>query len=259
MKAPSISSSGVARVNPGEHHLLLLWMLFTGVLLFGLFISWQLGFLQTLYQTDRSNISMAISLIYVLVTIHCATRIFLVSGEHNSAQKLSSLIQTNPSTILSRIPDLPAVAENARTDSLINQYIDDLKKKLSVRASAEESSGRDLIEVYTERLKGPQEIGWFATDIMLKLGLLGTIIGFIMMLSSVANVTDFDVSTMQNILQLMSSGMGTALYTTMTGLVCSMLAAAQYYMLDRSTNQILGTMQHLTEVYLVPTFLDSKS
>lgn len=259
MKALNLSSSGTDRVSPGEHHLLLLWMLFTGVLLFGLFISWQLGFLQTLYQTDRSNISMAISLIYVLVTLHCARRIFLVSGEHNSAQKLSNLIQEQTSTVLSSAPDSPAIATNVQMDSLINQYIDDLKKKLSVRVSAEESSGRDLIQVYTEKLKGPQEIGWFATDIMLKLGLLGTIIGFIMMLSSVANVTDFDVSTMQSILQLMSSGMGTALYTTMTGLVCSMLAAAQYYMLDRSTDQILGTMQHLTEVYLVPAFLDSKS
>ncbi|MDZ7736421.1 MAG: hypothetical protein U5P41_10190 [Gammaproteobacteria bacterium] len=52
------------------------------------------------------------------------------------------------------------------------------------------NASRDLIEVYAAK-PNRQEIGWFATDIMLKLGLLGTIVGFIMMLGSVANIKRF--------------------------------------------------------------------
>ena len=73
---------------------------------------------------------------------------------------------------------------------------------------------KELIEVFEAKLKNPHNLGWFFTDIMIKLGLLGTIIG------SVVNVTDFDVTTMQNILKEMSSGMGTTLYTTFAGLTC---------------------------------------
>jgi len=72
------------------------------------------------------------------------------------------------------------------------------------------------------------------------------------MLGSVANITDFDVTTMQKVLKHMSSGMGTALYTTLAGLVCSMLAAAQYHMLDRSVDELIDTTKHLTQVYVLP-------
>ena len=87
---------------------------------------------------------------------------------------------------------------------------------------------------------------------MIKLGLLGTIIGFIFMLGSVANITDFDVTTMQKILKHMSIGMGTALYTTLAGLVCSMLATAQYHLLDSSVDKLIQTTKHLAQVYIIP-------
>ncbi len=109
-----------------------------------------------------------------------------------------------------------------------------------------------MIEVYEARLKSPHEIGWFSADIMIKLGLLGTIIGFIFMLGSVANITDFDITSMQKILKHMSTGMGTALYTTMAGLVCSMLATVQYHMLDTSIDDLIQTTKHLAQVYILP-------
>ena len=109
-----------------------------------------------------------------------------------------------------------------------NIFITPWRNKLSRTSNIDDNStSSDLNDVYNSRLKGPQEIGWFVSDMMLKLGLLGTIIGFIFMLGSVANIADFDVSNMQKILRHMSNGMGTALYTTLTGLVCSVLSAMQ--------------------------------
>ena len=106
--------------------------------------------------------------------------------------------------------------------------------------------------MYESRLKGPQEIGWFVSDMMLKLGLLGTIIGFIFMLGSVSNIADFDVSSMQKILRHMSTGMGTALYTTLAGLTCSVLSAMQYHMLDRHADELIELIRHLTQVHVIP-------
>lgn len=243
-------------VEAGQHHLLLSWLVFTGILLFALLVGWQEDILPQLYETDRSHISIAITLIYIMVTGHCAMRISRLSYESNQVHDVSRYIYENPDARLD-ISDsrVQLSGYGLIPDSIMSRYLHDLVLQHQYRTSInneDNNASRDLIEVYAAKLKGPQEIGWFATDIMLKLGLLGTIVGFIMMLGSVANISDFDVTTMQKILQLMSSGMGTALYTTMAGLSASMLAAAQYYMLDRCADQMLEAMQHISEVRLKP-------
>ncbi|MCS3902538.1 hypothetical protein J2T55_000542 [Methylohalomonas lacus] len=243
-------------MEAGQHHLLLSWLVFTGVLLFALYVGWQENILSQLYETDRSHISIAITLIYILVTGHCAMRIGKLSYESNQVHNISHYIYENPDVRLDVEDNRARLSGYGYVpNSLMGRYLHDLVLQHQHRTSInneDNNASRDLIEVYAAKLKGPQEIGWFATDIMLKLGLLGTIVGFIMMLGSVANISDFDVTTMQKILQLMSSGMGTALYTTMAGLSASMLAAAQYYMLDRSSDQMLEAMQHISEVRLKP-------
>ena len=63
---------------------------------------------------------------------------------------------------------------------------------------------------------------------MLKLGLIGTVIGFIIMLGSLSDITTFDVTLLQGVLTTMGSGMGVALYTTLSALVAGVMVAIQY-------------------------------
>ena len=46
--------------------------------------------------------------------------------------------------------------------------------------------------------------------------------------------------------------MGTALYTTMAGLVSSMLVSAQYQMLERHIDVMIENMKHMTQVFVLP-------
>lgn len=242
-----------------EHHLLLVWLMLTGLIVFGVFVCAQEDVIMPLYLTDRSYISLGITLIYILVTFHCAIRVFRMSYESNQVHNISDYIHNNPGVSLTVADNKPRISGyGSIPDSLIRRYLHDLvlqHEHQTLQNSEESNVSRDLIEVYAAKLKGPQEIGWFTTDIMLKLGLLGTIIGFIMMLGSVVSATDFDVASMQKILKLMSYGMGTALYTTLAGLIGSMLAATQYYMLDRSADNMLEVMQHISEVRLKPALI----
>jgi hypothetical protein len=50
---------------------------------------------------------------------------------------------------------------------------------------------------------------------------------------------------------LMSDGMAVAMYTTLTGLVGSVLVQTQYYMLDEATAKLFGLATDLTEVFVV--------
>lgn len=235
-------------IERGEHHSLLLWLMFTGLVIFGLFLAIEFGLLQTLIETDRSKISIVIMLIYLVVTGHCTMRITRVSMELNETRRLATALRNDPSCLTTTASDSVPVFLQQQPKSIIRDYISDLFRKHHNERGTRDNQSNDLLEVYAAELKNPQEIGWFASDIMLKLGLVGTIIGFIVMLSSVANVTDFDVTTMQEILKLMSSGMGTALYTTLTGLTGSILAATQYYIIDRAADENLAVLQHLTEI-----------
>ncbi|MDX1519927.1 MAG: MotA/TolQ/ExbB proton channel family protein [Gammaproteobacteria bacterium] len=242
--------------DKGYHHLLLTWLIFIGAVVFSLIVAWHQGVLELLYMGDKSKISWAITLLFLLITAHVIRRVWVVSTQINAANEVSDFIRKQDNLMIRVIDDHVDInGKSSLPPSYATQYIHDLVTRYNNHAIVPDDihqNNSDLIEVYESKLKGPHEIGWFVADVMIKLGLLGTIIGFILMLGSVVNVADFDVTTMQKILRHMSSGMGTALYTTMAGLVCSMLASAQYHMLERYIDEMIENMKHLTQVHVMP-------
>ena len=72
------------------------------------------------------------------------------------------------------------------------------------------------------------ELEWFISEIVISLGMIGTVVGFIFMLYSAfseLNVTD--TIKLQQSMMLMAQGMGTALLTTLVGLISSVLIKCQ--------------------------------
>tara|TARA_X000000950_G_scaffold107752_1_gene135764 strand:+ start:515 stop:1081 length:567 start_codon:yes stop_codon:yes gene_type:complete len=85
-----------------------------------------------------------------------------------------------------------------------------------------------------ENLDTRHEPGWFASDILLTLGLVGTVSGFILMLAGAfTGINIANVSSVQQALASMAVGMSTALYTTLTGLITSTILKVQYFRLDQ--------------------------
>jgi hypothetical protein len=72
---------------------------------------------------------------------------------------------------------------------------------------------------------------WFVAEQFLSLGLIGTVIGFIIMLTSIFSVDLSDTGNYSLLITNMLVGMGTALWTTLTGLIASMMLKNQivYY------------------------------
>ena len=72
------------------------------------------------------------------------------------------------------------------------------------------------------------DVGWFIAEACLALGMIGTVTGFLYMLGMAFQ--DIDVSdtiSLQNALMLMAKGMSTALYTTLIGLISSLIIKIQ--------------------------------
>ncbi|HEA65683.1 hypothetical protein LCGC14_2748780 [marine sediment metagenome] len=78
------------------------------------------------------------------------------------------------------------------------------------------------------------ETGWFVADKLMALGMVGTVIGFIYTLQSVfVGLDTSSTEAMQGALSSMSTGMSTALYTTASGLICSLLLKVQLFNLSQ--------------------------
>jgi hypothetical protein len=77
-------------------------------------------------------------------------------------------------------------------------------------------------------------IVWFITELLLAMGMIGTVIGFIMMLgNSFESLNISDTASVKTALTDMAIGMSTALYTTLVGMTCSQMLKVQLVNAER--------------------------
>ena len=77
------------------------------------------------------------------------------------------------------------------------------------------------------------ERGWLWSDIVLSLGMIGTVIGFMIMLAGFVDVDFSDFDSVQGLITRLSAGMSTSLSTTLVGLIASVLLKLQFFSLER--------------------------
>jgi hypothetical protein len=208
----------------------------TGLAVFAAAVAIDQGLAWAILKADRSRLCILIALLYLGTTLHCAWHTWLTSVQLNRVRDLSR------GGIRGLSKDLPSgLSDVTQPESLVLGAFVDFGT-----AAGRIQAGERLLEAYAARIRGPIEFGWFMVDIELKLGLLGTVVGFIL-LGALTQTTQFDLGTMQKLLTQMSAGMGTALYTTFVGLIASMLLGVQYHLLDRAADELILRLVWLTE------------
>nr|WP_259374467.1 MotA/TolQ/ExbB proton channel family protein [Calidifontimicrobium sp. SYSU G02091] len=93
-----------------------------------------------------------------------------------------------------------------------------------------------------ERSHGPHETAWWFAASAIKLGLLGTVVGFIVMASRLAASQVFELAEVQLLLKQMTEGMAIALYTTLVGLVANLWLGLQLLLLDRLADRVAASI-----------------
>jgi len=76
------------------------------------------------------------------------------------------------------------------------------------------------------------DASWFVSDLFFTIGMVGTVIGFIVMLSGFDSIDFSNPDTTKQMISGLGAGMSTALYTTLTGLICSVLLKIQCFILS---------------------------
>ena len=233
---------------------LLPWLIFTGVSLFAGVLLWYFGLIERMVTSDHTYISSIITLLYVASSLHCLWRILIISREGDAALKTAQAVVREGGGLLS---NAPTEGKARPPTGLVAAHIRDLVTKAALQG-AERLDQTLLLRVLAARLRGSNQFGAFASDTLMKLGLLGTIIGFIMMLAPIAGLDPENREAVRSSMSLMSAGMAVAMYTTLVGLAGSILLKVQYSMLDSATAKIFAFAVDLTEVHVVSA-LDSRA
>ena len=209
-------------------------LVLTGLVLFGFFIAAERGLVSLALDSDKSYISYVILGLYTLASIHWLWLAWSLTGERRQ------FVTLEKSVSLEEVGDVPVAPVGG---GLLSSFLANLHSKRNSDPTA-------LLEAFADELANRNAFGHFISDVLLKLGLLGTIVGFILMLMPVGEVQEFDPSLMQKLLGAMSTGMAVALYTTLTGLITSTLLKLQYHVLDASAAQLVTRLAVLMDVRL---------
>src|SRR3954464_13547652 len=92
MLTPLMTVQILERDFPTDHLPLLRWLMFTGVCVFGFVLVWYLGLFRLMLDSDKTHISLIITLLYVTVTLHCCWRTIAISREMDSANRVAALV-----------------------------------------------------------------------------------------------------------------------------------------------------------------------
>ncbi len=199
--------------------LLLVFCSLLGIEVFVFYLLGESGLLQVLLAEDYSFISRVILAIYAVSSLHAVLVSYYLSLETMGLGE-----------------------SGGGAASHVSRYF----ALLQAPANETDDSGEILLQALDGRCRGRFRFGYVIADLMLKLGLLGTVIGFIFMLGSLVDLNSIDINVMQSLLAQMSGGMKVALFTTLTGMSCGVLLNIKYQLLDWSVDNLLDDVRERT-------------
>lgn len=214
--------------SSGSHSVFLNWFLLASVSVFGVYVSWDQGLLQNILQQDQTRICLIILLSAAMGSLLAGWRSWYLS------QQTVFFTQIKEELSRSGWGALHSQLAHLGNRSVCFEYLKHQDPQVHP------SQSQLLAEVMAEKARGSHQVGWFITGLMIKLGLLGTVVGFILMLSTVEGLSTLDIKDIKNLMQQMTQGMGIAMNTTLVGLIASMLLGMQYLFVDRMADRLVS-------------------
>ena len=190
------------------------WIYFISLIFIAFYVLGSLGYISNIFQADISYISSLITFIVIFYLFQCG---YYLNKLRDAVYFLDKEINSDSNNIFIMIYREYQLTNNISKDNKTSSQ-EDFKLKLYEFA----------------------DNGFFVSDLLLKLGIIGTVIGFIIMLSSLSAIDEMNLSKMNNLLLSMSTGMKVALYTTLTGLIGSILLSIQYNFLESKINVFIN-------------------
>ncbi len=175
------------------------------------------GLIDLVLVSDQTHLSATIFVIFMAGFVLCAQKVWQTSRDLNLIRDLDPL---KPSRARTYLAQLRGHAADSRTLLASN-----LRLKLSHRIGI---------------------VRHFANSLVI-LGLIGTVIGFIIALSGVDPENASDINAVTPMISTLVAGMSTALYTTLVGAVLNIWLMTNYHVLATGTVKLITALVELGE------------
>ena len=180
------------------------------------------GWVAMALAADHTHLVAVIFLVFLAGLVVCAYRINQTSRELNSAKPFDPLVPSLAAEFLAK--------SRGRGGDSRAILISTLRLKLSQRIAVVRNTANSLV----------------------LLGLIGTVIGFIIALSGVDPDKAGDFNTVAPMVSTLIEGMSTALYTTLVGAVLNVWLMVNYHLLAGGTVKLITALVELGEEHAGP-------
>jgi hypothetical protein len=179
--------------------------------------AWLKGWVDFVMQADTTKLVLLIALVFAYGLVSCAHKVLVTSVEINQVRNPRRYPGSRVARYLETIRGLDGHARTLCASAL--------KLKLASQIGS---------------------IRHIANSLVL-LGLIGTVIGFIIALSGVDPETAADVSSIGPMVTILVSGMSVALHTTLVGAVLNIWLMINYRLLEGGTVTLITSIVELGE------------
>ncbi|MFQ5545044.1 MAG: MotA/TolQ/ExbB proton channel family protein [Acidiferrobacterales bacterium] len=177
------------------------------------------GFVDMVVAADRTYLSVVIGLVFLVGLGLCGRKIWQTSRELNRARQPDAFARSN--------------------------VVRDLER---LRTRDPESRG-NLIGAARLTLSHRISIVRHIANSLVLLGLIGTVLGFIIALSGVDAERATDIDAITPMISTLISGMSTALYTTLVGAILNVWLMANHQLLTGGTVKLIASLIESAEMH----------
>ena len=203
--------------NPYRSLLLLRYLLLNVIAFALLGVAWSQGYVHKVVHADQTYLSVVIFIVFVVGLVLCSQRLWMTNREIDALKSTDGLRPPAVKHLLSW---------NSRSEHLPSAAISgSMRLRLSHRISVVRHLGNTLV----------------------LLGLIGTVLGFIIALSGVDPDKSADVGSIAPMVSTLIQGMSTALYTTLIGSIFNVWLMANFQMLSSGTVQLISEIEEAVE------------
>lgn len=214
-----------------------LWLAFSGLLLFAGYLLFEKGVWASLLSADPTYLTALIVVLFISATTWVGFRAKKLATEYEQFAEFEKQLEQHPNL----------------AQEWLTHHQPSWAHELFVSIQSKGSAWRDhskLIDLLAEKASAPHEMTWWLNGVLLKLGLLGKVIGFSIMALQLGAMDSFDSGQTSAVLKTLTGGLGIALLTTMTGLTANILLGIQLMRLDRYADALTAKAIKIAEVDL---------
>ncbi|MDO8360866.1 MAG: hypothetical protein Q7T08_12635 [Devosia sp.] len=162
------------------------WLLITCLVALGFVVLWYLGLVQTMFETDRTHISNLVLAVFVATSLHCLVQVVQVSRELVSARRTCAVLEAENAAGFRRLDGRVSTSNGTVLDGRCADQPHRQSGRQIGTPGRRQARPDPALRGVASRLRAREKIGNFVSEALLRLALLGTTIGFILMLIPIA-------------------------------------------------------------------------